>query len=275
MADCFGSHFILNGRLMPATMFDDSLIYEGQSVYEVLRLKNGIPCFYNDHLLRLKRSISLGVKNDLWDLRKLKSDISLLTDTEKHEEINLKIVCNLNNYKANCLVYYIKSQYPSPAQYSEGVKGILFTATRYEPVSKIIHRELREKIFKRLHDEDAYEALLVNESGQITEGSRTNIFFISEDHLITAPDECVLGGITRKHILDICRQKRIEVKFECPDAGSINKFSLVFMTGTSPVVLPFNSIDNLTFNVSNPLISMLREEFMIRAEHSLNEFLSL
>ena len=35
MNECSGKKFILNGELQPSELFDNSLVYEGDSVYEV------------------------------------------------------------------------------------------------------------------------------------------------------------------------------------------------------------------------------------------------
>ena len=53
MAECFGKNFILNGELQPAVLFNNSLVYEGDSIYEVIRLINGTPVFFSDHMERL------------------------------------------------------------------------------------------------------------------------------------------------------------------------------------------------------------------------------
>ncbi len=37
MNECYGKKFILNGMLETADSFDNSLVYEGDSVYEVIQ----------------------------------------------------------------------------------------------------------------------------------------------------------------------------------------------------------------------------------------------
>jgi branched-chain amino acid aminotransferase len=106
----------------------------------------------------------------------------------------------------------------------------------------------------------------------ITEGSRSNIFFVKGEILVTAPDNLILNGITRKHILEICRNNYIPVELRCVDAGDISEYDSVFMTGTSPMVLPFNRIDDITFNVEYPVMERLRELYMAKAEESITLF---
>jgi len=162
MNECYGNNFILNGELQPAESFDNSHVYEGDSVYEVIRMIGGNPVFFNDHMERLSASLKYQKKEPLADIPALKKSIMVLKKTEKRKEINLKIVFNYNNGLGNYLVYFIEPIYPSEEQYRKGVKGILYYAQRKEPESKVINHKLRSSIYHKLIQEGAYEAILVN-----------------------------------------------------------------------------------------------------------------
>jgi branched-chain amino acid aminotransferase len=274
MNECYGRMFMLNGTLQPVELFDKSLVYEGDSIYEVLRMVKGNPIFFPDHMERLVTSARLQKKEPLADASSLRKDIISLARSDKKRETNLKIVFNYNNGKTNCLLYFIEPSYPSETQYQKGVKGILFFAERKDPESKVINHKLRSSIYHRLISESSYEAILVNEKNLITEGSRSNIFFLKGDNLITAPDNVILNGITRKHILEICAENRIRVEFGCVKTSDIREYDAVFMTGTSPIVLPFYCIDNNFFRVKHQLIEKLRELYLEKAEKSISMFRS-
>ncbi len=272
MTECFGTNFILNGELQPAEVFDNSLVYEGDSIYEVLRSVKGCPVFFNDHMERLADSVKLQNKVSLANVSTLRRAIITLTRSDKKKAANIKIVFNYNNGNSNVLVYFIEATYPTDEQYRKGVKGILFSGERKDPESKVINHKLRSSIYHRLIRDCAYEALLVTENDLITEGSRSNIFFLKGDTLVTAPDNMILNGVTRKQILEICRDQKIVVEQKCVRVDEMKEYDSVFMTGTSPMVLPFNSIDGNYFNVSNPLIEKLRKLYIINAEESLRHF---
>jgi branched-chain amino acid aminotransferase len=274
MNECFGRNFILNGELKSVVDFDPALVYEGDSVYEVIRMMNGNPVFFCDHYERLTTSVRCQGREMLANSDILRKAIITLTRSDKKKEINLKIIFNYNNDTWNFLVYFIEPVYPSAMQYRSGVKGILFNAEREDPESKVINHKLRTSIYHRLILGGAYEALLVNEQGMITEGSRSNIFFVKGDELFTAPDKLVLGGITRKYVLDICKEKKIDVVLKCVSVADLHEFQAVFMTGTSPMVLPFNQIDDIVFDPGLPVISELRELYAARAEESIKDFVS-
>jgi branched-chain amino acid aminotransferase len=274
MNECYGKNFILNGDLQSTENFSNAMVYEGDSIYEVLRMVNGNPAFFNDHMERLLTSIKLQKKELLADVHTLRKAILNLTGSDRKKEANVKIVFNYNNGSKNYLVYYIEPIYPTEEQYRKGVKGILFSAERKDPESKVINHELRLEIYHRLILEGGYEALLVNKNNAITEGSRSNIFFLKSDLLVTAPEKLILNGITRKHILEICSKNKVKVKFDCVKVQDISEFDAVFMTGTSPMVLPFYCIDDKQFNVSLPMIEHLRNLYILKAEESLSLFMS-
>jgi branched-chain amino acid aminotransferase len=274
MNECFGRKYILNGKLEESDSFDNSLVYEGDSIYEVIRMVRNSPVFFYDHMERLESSVRNQKKQMLAEASALKKDIIRLTKADRKKEANLKIVFNYNQDSFNYLIYYIEPIYPTEKQYRDGVKGILFYAERKDPGSKVINHKLRSSIFHKLILDGGYEALLVNEKGQITEGSRSNIFFLKKDTLFTAPENVILCGITRKHILNICSENNIKVKLSCVYADRLSDYEAVFMTGTSPMVLPFSHIDDKKFNVKVPLISELRRLYIIKAEDSIKQFRS-
>jgi branched-chain amino acid aminotransferase len=245
------------------------MVYEGDSLYEVLRIMKGCPLFLSDHMDRLVSSVRLQKKKIPIDISDLKRLIVELVRMERKSEINVKIVFNYKNSTSNYLIYCIESVYPSRVQYQKGVKGILYTAERKDPESKVINHKLRSSIYNQLIMESAYEAILVNDDNLITEGSRSNIFFVRDGSLVTAPDNLILKGITRKYIIEICKENNIGIDFNCPKASEIKQFEAAFMTGTSPMVLPFASINDVNFNVSLPLIERLRKLYLVKAEASI------
>lgn len=268
----FRKKYILNGELRTSDLFNNSLVYEGDSIYEVLRMIKGAPVFFQDHMDRLSASVKMQGNEMLADFQTLRSAIVSLIRSERKREANLKIVFNYNNGVKNFLVYIIEPVYPTAEQYRNGVKGILFNAERLNPESKVINHKLRSSIYHTLILEGAYEALLVNEKNMITEGSRSNIFFLKGETLVTAPDNIVLNGITRKHILELCRQNNVKVELRCVSINDISEYDVVFMTGTSPMVLPFCTIDDRGLNVKSPLMEKLRELYLLKAEESIRFF---
>ncbi len=272
MTECYGKKIVLNGELLPADHFDNSLVYDGDSIYEVIKMIKGKPVFFHDHMERLTESLRLQSKRQITDEKSLRNDILRLTRADRMKLTNLKIVFNYKNDSENSLVYFIEPIYPTEDQYKNGVKGIFYFAERENPSSKVINHKLRSSIYHKLILEGGYEAVLVNENIEITEGSRSNIFFVKDNKLVTAPDEYVLNGITRKHVMEICADNNIPVDLKCVKADEIDNYDSVFMTGTSPVVLPFCCINDKYFRVDMPLLVQLRKLYLAKAEESVRDF---
>jgi branched-chain amino acid aminotransferase len=268
MGECFGKSFIKNGELLPSEFFDDSL------VYEVIRMVEGCPVFFYDHTDRLEKSVKIHRKDMVVSIGTLRRDILRLSGSEKNKEGNLKIVFNYNSGSFNYLAYFTEPIYPAKDQYNNGVKGILFNAERKDPASKVINHLLRSDIYHKLILERAYEALLVDHLNRITEGSRSNIFFIKGGVLHTAPENCILNGITRKYIIDLCNEHKLQIMFECVKADEIGKYDAAFMSGTSPIILPFCCINDKLFDAKLPLMSKLRELYLDKANDSIRRFLT-
>lgn len=252
MSECFGNFCIQNAHILKAEQFDESLISEGTSLYEVIRIMNKVPLFLERHLKRLENSAKL-VNLKLWmSLEEVKERLVELIKVNNAEDGNVKIVFNYRQKGENTLhnfsAYFIKHSYPSDNQYKEGVDTILYFAERANPNAKIINTTLRKLTNEKIKENDAYEAILIDRNNNITEGSRSNIFMVRENSVITAPLTEVLGGITREIIIEICKNKKIELKEEKVNYNELKHMQALFITGTSPKVLPIRKIEDIYFN---------------------------
>ena len=53
MKDCIGARFIIDEIEKPVSEFDERLVNIGNPIYEVLRVEEGIPLFFEDYFNRL------------------------------------------------------------------------------------------------------------------------------------------------------------------------------------------------------------------------------
>lgn len=260
--ECVGEYYVLNGQLKRADTFDETLVNAGFSIYEVIRVINSRPVFLNDHYDRFVNSTKQTNKRLLLSLSDLRDNIAILVAKNDTSNYNIKAVMNYGDGGENTLVYNIRSTYPTDEQYAIGVKGITFNAVRDNPGSKVINFNLREAENKAIADREAYEALLVNEKGEVTEGSRSNVFLLKDDVLYTAPEDVVLCGITRKYIIQICEDMKLKIVYKCVKVSELHLYDAVLMTGTSPVVIAFNKVNDIPFDVDREIIKTLRNRLM-------------
>lgn len=242
-------YFLYNGDVFPSKEFDIEKTIVYPSVYEVIRVVGGVPLFFEEHINRLWSSIKLLGYEQPYDNATIKEHILKLLEINKCYNYNVKIIINaLDLEKPNLFVYYVVSNYPAAKLYKRGIHTILYEAERDNPNVKVIAASFRDKVNKSIKNAGAYEALLVNNKGEITEGSRSNVFFVKGNTFYTAPAKDVLVGITRSRIIQLCLGLGYEVAEEPVSVDFLENIDGLFLTGTSPKVLPIATIDNRKYN---------------------------
>lgn len=247
MSECVNKYFLYNSEVKSSKEFDDDLLKRGKSLYEVIRIIEGKPLFLQKHLERLNNSAELSnVK--LWlTIDELKEKIMELIEVNGTKIGNVKFIFNFNE-KNTFAAYFVRHHYPSEEDYGKGVRTILYHGERKNPNAKVINMSFRAIVDKKIKEEDAYEAILVDRNGYITEGSKSNIFMIKGNQVITSPIEEVLPGITRNVIIEKCRNIGYEVLEEKIHYKSVKDLDGLFISGTSPKVLPIGEVDNINFD---------------------------
>jgi len=255
--ECLGRYYFLDGNILPLNREEEMASGE-VSFYEVIRTKGGVPLFFDDHMKRLKDGISTryDLKDDISEL--ITEGLDALVRQETFAEINVRITVSFIGQEHSVHICYISSSYPNDETVRDGVSLIFYRAERFDPAVKLLNNRLRLSVNEALLKKKAYEALLVNNDGIITEGSRSNVFFVNAKGILyTAPDSMVLSGITRKYVIEICRKEGVKVIFEAVRVSEMHDFISAFITGTSPMVLPVKCIDNHIFRTDNDIIKRL------------------
>jgi len=271
--ECLGGCFYFDGVIIPAD--GPEVIPEGEvSFYEVIRTRNGIPVFFDDHLNRLREGISTryDLKEDITG--EVKRGLTLLADKVQFNEINVKVTVAFTGQDHTVHICFIPSSYPSKSTQEEGVSLILYHAERFDPGVKMLNARLRASVNQELARRNAYEALLVNHDGSITEGSRSNIFFITDSGLVhTAPDNMILSGITRKYVSELILQEGIRLIYKAVREDETGLYRSAFITGTSPMVLAVKSIEKQRYDVTDPLIERLLDNYRYLVERNVREYM--
>ena len=141
--------------------------------------------------------------------------------------------------------------------YKTGAHVITKQYQRYLPQAKTLNMLPSYLIYREAKAADAYDALLYDTDGQLHEGTRTNVFAIKDKTLMTPPDDMVLPGVTRKTVIECAETNGFEVKKEHIKMDKLVQFDGVFLTGTSPKILPVTSIDNQKLNEIPPALQEL------------------
>lgn len=244
----------------------ESMVFEkvtGTAIYEVIRVSGGRPLFLEDHLARMFQSAGLIEFKIGYDKSQIEAFVANLISANEIDNNNIKILAAETKEGNNIfLVYAVKSFYPPESYYRDGVNTISFRHQRATPNAKVQHSEFRERVKEAMDKADAFEALLVNEEGYILEGSRSNMFYVMDEVLFTAPASDVLLGITRKHIIKMAENMGYKVRERRLHESELKKVEGLFISGTSIGVLPVSKVNGTRLETAkNKLVIGLVEEY--------------
>jgi len=266
--EAVSDYYILNNKLCS---FQDMEIFDRigkNAIYEVIKIIDSIPLFFESHMDRLRHSAELsGFKIEKKD-REIHKEILLLIEKNKCEHINVKLVRAISKSGSDeiFLVYFIHSEYPEKDVYDRGIHTILFEAERPEPNIKTLKGSFRENVKDERKASGAYEALLVDRNGYISEGSRSNVFFLKNGDILTSPAETVLLGVTRQYVVELCNTMGMKVTERSIHKNELSEIEGAFITGTTVDVLPISSAGEIRIpSVLQPRIKKIINKFNEKA----------
>ncbi len=89
------------------------------------------------------------------------------------------------------------------------------------------------------------EAIMLNDSGNIAEGSGENLFLVQHGRLVTnGAESAILPGITRDSVLRIAREQGLEIEERPLHVNDLKQAQEAFFTGTAAEVTPIREIDS-------------------------------
>lgn len=266
MAKAIGNKVIENGAIISVDTFQNTEKYN--TIYEVLRVMQSKPLFFEDHYSRFEKSLQIAGFNSRLQSKTIFDGIHALINKNKISEGNIWFQLNEHGDWA---IFQIQHSYPLPEVYAKGVKTITVTAEREKAEVKqtSVKHKIEEVINKQHSKRDIHEYVLVNHLGEITEGSSSNLFFIKDDCLYTAPDHYVLKGITRQKIIKLANENNLAIYFDAVKENELSAYDAVFITGTSPKVLPVSQINAVQYKKNNPLL----QRIMLLYDNTINEYL--
>lgn len=244
---------IFNGILVEEasvrfSLKDTDILY-GYGCYETLKVRNALTFFPEEHVDRLIASaIAIGFEHRL-DKSTLLAAINLFVNSQQLLNSNLRIV--VIGHESRPADWYILSQealYPPKNAKSVGLDCLLYFGERQIPQAKSLSMFLSTIAYRAACKQDCYDALLVNRYKQITEGTRTNVFFVAKDQpdiVFTPPASQVLSGITRKTFLHALDEAGISWKEEPLQLEhALNGSFGLLISSTSTTLVPVARIYN-------------------------------
>ena len=260
------------------SVFDHGFLY-GDGVFEGIRVYSGNVFRLDAHLKRLyesAQSIMLKIPYSKEEMTQL------IVDTIRKNELQsayIRVVVsrgkgNLGLDPSSCanpsviIIAEELTMYPKEF-YERGIKIASVPSRRNRPdvlSPQIKSLNYLNNILVKLEATQAgvEEALMLNDQGYVTEGSADNIFIVKNGVIYTPPVYLgALEGITRNAILDLAKEKGLEVKESPFTRHDVYVADEVFLTGTAVEVIAVIDVDGRKINDGKPgeVTNQLLKEF--------------
>ena len=228
-------------------------------VFDYARTFNGIPFRLEDHVDRLYRSLQF-----------LRIDPGLspeeMTDLcNEAVRRNEHLRAEVGDYAINPFVTR-GSSFQGPATvcvhvkpipfssfarfFIEGAHGVV-TRTRSYPSDvmepKIKHHSRLNFVLAEIEARDVDpdgQPILLDQSGNVTDGIRNNVFLVKDGVLKTPTDRSILQGVSRKVVMELAQQLGIRCVEEDLQPYDLYTADEVFFSRTSPRIVPVSKVDN-------------------------------
>ncbi len=237
----------------------DSSVQGGDAVWEGLRIYNGRIFCFEKHMNRLRESAHALMFADIPGNDFIRNAVNLTLKANgmrdgAHIRLTLtrgeKITSGMDprlNTNGSCLI--VLAEWKAPVyDNSNGITLVTSSIRRNNPQfldSKIHHNNLLNNILAKIQANlyGADDALMLDESGFVSETNATNIFMIRNGELTTPlPDAC-LPGITRGLVLEIAHRLGLKHEERRISLTEFYNAEYVFTTGTMGELTPVRSID--------------------------------
>ena len=276
----------LNGEYLPEdeakiSIFDRAVLF-GDAIYEVAGVLDGKLIDFDAHMQRFHSSLNkLGIPvpltdeqvltafRDLIDLNGINEGLVYMQVTRGEADRDFiwqgelqPTVFMFTQHKIS-----VENEYAETGVILKSVEDIRWARRDIKTVN-LLGQVL---VKKAASDAGAYEALMIDSDGYITECASTSFFIVTDDLLLTRPlTNDILPGITRKTILALCNThgiRLIETKFTLKEALQADE---VFISGASSYVLPVVQIDEhkIGSGTPGPCYRKLRQIYIDHANAS-------
>lgn len=224
------------------SILSESFMY-GFGVFETLRTnEQKRPQQTKEHILRLEKSakeIGLSIKQKPSEIEEM---IEKVAKKSLHKLQRIKVVA----INEGILITSIKLE--NDEKVYQGVKLKSIKSIRALPKVKTISYLSSYISHEKAAKAGYYDALLINEKGEATEGAYCNIFWFEGETLCTTKDG-VLEGITRQTVL---KQSSFKTKLKSITLKELVKKDEIFLTQTTKGIVPVIKIDKTKIGSGKP-----------------------
>ncbi|GHO82879.1 aminotransferase class IV [Dictyobacter formicarum] len=237
---------------------NDVGVLRGYSVFESLRTYHRRPFHLDEHLQRLYRSaqlIELDVTFSFDVLRNIVLE-SIQRNAYEHATVRLLVTGGISEdgvlpaSQSSLAVMVTQLAERDMERFARGCKLITTHLTRMMPEAKTSNYVSAIRALKEAAQQQASDALFVNEQGHVLECTRSNFFVFRGDTLIT-PQAEVLIGVTRNVVLALARE-RFAVEERPILLHELSSIDEAFITSSSKEIMPVVQINDIVIGDGKP-----------------------
>ena len=259
--------FSRNGNILPvaeAKVPLSNIEYSyGFGVYESIRVSNGVTYFLEEHIERLLGSArTISLEHPFSGKIVSRATAELLAENSA-ETCNVKILLigGRTPEEPEFNILCLNPLFPDKKMYRDGVACVTYEYERPFPHAKTLNMLQSYLAYRKAKEADAYDALLINKRGCITEGTRTNFFCIQGKTLFSPNENDILLGVTRKAVLKVAADIGFEVVQKDIYPADLGGYDGAYLTSTSSKILPIRAIDNFQFTEQTAALKELMSAF--------------
>jgi len=260
----------VNGVFVPpaqATVpaFDHGYLY-GDGLFETLRTYGGEPFRLDAHLARLESGLAELAIRGVPPARELRALVLETLARARLPEAYLRItvtrgVSTRGLDPAGCdtptvLIAALPLRTYPEAHYTDGIAATVLWArpTQVHPPPTLKSTSYQHTVVARLElsRRGVQEGFFVDEAGQVTEGTVSNVFAVMGGVLVTPPRDICLPGITRAEVLSIARASGLPPREEPLPARALPEAEELFVTSSLAELLPVVRIDQSRIGTGRP-----------------------
>lgn len=249
------------------SIFDRGFLF-GDSVYEVTSITENCPMFFDEHYERLINSAALIGLELRFPKKEILNQIYQLYEKTKYSQSYVRIIVtrgigeislDYNNCHDHSLIIIIKELPENPKTwYQNGVHMMISSILRndkrsMDPNAKSGNYLNNILALNEAKKAGAYDAIMVNNDGFVTEGSTNNIWMIKDEKFITPSLECgLLKGITRTKIIKLLNEHNLPIHEAKISPTEILSSDEAFLTSATKSVIPITQINDTIIGDGNP-----------------------
>lgn len=240
----------------------------GDSVFEVMRTYGGVPFGMRAHLERLARSCAhMGFAMPC-SIETIEGEVTQCIARSGETECYVRVIVtrgrspfHIDPRKARDPLRVVIAAALAPwpeALHERGVEVATVRVSRPTDHTRAAGSKVSAYVANILalqvaHEAGAYEAMMVGEGGEITEGTTSNVFVIEQGRLVTPPlSSGILGGITRAYTLSAASDLGVPVRERLLFAREIERAEEAFLTSSTREIVPIVAIDGARIGDGRP-----------------------